>query len=153
MNKNVLAAIICSLALMGCATKSVNQDSSNHNTAAQNTLNELKNGVSIHFANNSSQIDSEYHPYISAAASGLAQNSNFKLKLDGYTDSSGYVATNRRLSIARANSVANALVTEHGVNSEQLQMKGFGSSQPIASNATVEGRAMNRRVTMTLLTP
>ncbi|MBP8064118.1 MAG: OmpA family protein [Acinetobacter sp.] len=153
MNKKILAVIVSSAFFVGCATTSGNKNTTDEKAEVQNALTELKSGVSIHFANNSSQIDPQYQPYLLAAAKGLAQSPDFKLKIDGHTDGSGTKAVNQKLSLARANSVATVLVAEHSVNSDQLVTEGFGSTQPLASNSTAEGRATNRRATVTLITP
>ena len=153
MNKKILAVIISSAFFVGCATTSGNKNTADEKAEIPTALTELKNGVSIHFANNSSQIDPQYQPYLVAAAKGLSERPDIKLKIDGHTDGSGTKAINQKLSLARANSVATVLVAEHGVNSDQLATEGFGSTQPIASNSTAEGRATNRRATVTLVTP
>ncbi len=70
--------------------------------------------------------------------------------VEGHTDSSGSDRVNRRLSMARAQAVRNSLI-ERGVEAHRLQAEGFGSSQPIASNATKEGRDLNRRTEFRLL--
>jgi len=51
---------------------------------------------------------------------------------------------NQKLSEERATAVMNALI-ERGVNVDNLQSKGFGESQPVASNKTAAGKAQNRR--------
>lgn len=63
----------------------------------------------------------------------------------GHTDSSGSDAYNQALSMRRANSVKNYLL-DKGVSSSVMSTSGMGESQPVASNATREGRAQNRRV-------
>jgi OmpA-OmpF porin, OOP family len=63
----------------------------------------------------------------------------------GYTDSTGSVESNQRLSQARADSVARFLKAR-GLQANSIEVKGFGASDPVASNATAEGRAQNRRV-------
>ena len=63
----------------------------------------------------------------------------------GHTDSVGTDAYNQRLSLARANSVKTYLVNK-GIASERIRTEGRGESQPVADNATEEGRARNRRV-------
>ena len=65
--------------------------------------------------------------------------------IDGHTDSTGSKALNDRLSIRRAQTVRNYLQS-HGLHANQYQVHGYGASKPVASNATVEGRAQNRRV-------
>ncbi len=63
----------------------------------------------------------------------------------GHTDSSGTEAYNQALSIRRADSVKNYLMSK-GISSSVMSTSGMGESQPVASNATSEGRAQNRRV-------
>ena len=67
------------------------------------------------------------------------------LTVEGYTDSRGSPAANEQLSLARANSVRNYLVTR-GIAAAQIDARGFGAANPLASNDTAEGRANNRRV-------
>ena len=67
------------------------------------------------------------------------------LEVDGYTDSIGSDAYNEKLSLRRANAVKEYL-QQHGVAASRMTVKGFGKSNPVASNATPEGRAQNRRV-------
>lgn len=74
---------------------------------------------------------------------------NFKLRLSGYTDNTGSLQTNMRLSKERAESVKNYLVSK-GVNPSNISAAGYGPSDPIATNATAEGRQLNRRVEFTL---
>ena len=63
----------------------------------------------------------------------------------GHTDSDGTDAYNQALSERRASSVASYLVSR-GVQSARIATRGYGETQPIASNATAEGKAANRRV-------
>ncbi|PLZ04493.1 flagellar motor protein MotB [Burkholderia sp. WAC0059] len=71
------------------------------------------------------------------------------VKIDGYTDSTGPAELNRRLSLARARSVQSWFVA-HGLSAQQYEIKGFGSANPVASNATPAGRAENRRVEVSI---
>jgi outer membrane protein OmpA-like peptidoglycan-associated protein len=63
----------------------------------------------------------------------------------GHTDSSGDSVSNQRLSEQRAVAVARQLIAS-GVSAERIVMAGFGASVPLSSNASVEGRELNRRV-------
>jgi outer membrane protein OmpA-like peptidoglycan-associated protein len=65
--------------------------------------------------------------------------------LEGHTDSTGSEEHNLDLSRLRAQSVSNELAAD-GVNPSRFTIMGYGESQPIASNSTSEGRALNRRV-------
>ncbi len=80
----------------------------------------------------------------------LASHPEFKLQIAGHTDSIGSEAHNLRLSKARAEAVATYLSSK-GVATERLTTIGYGSSKPIATNATEEGRAQNRRVEFILV--
>lgn len=79
----------------------------------------------------------------------LLINKNFSLKLAGHTDNTGSLQTNLRLSKERAESVKTYLVGK-GANASRIEATGYGPSQPIATNATAEGRQQNRRVEFTL---
>jgi outer membrane protein OmpA-like peptidoglycan-associated protein len=70
-----------------------------------------------------------------------------KLKLGGYTDNVGDPAANLKLSQERADSVMGALV-KLGVAPDRLAAEGYGEQFPVGDNATPEGRAMNRRISM-----
>ncbi|MFZ4263599.1 OmpA family protein [Sphingobacterium sp. HJSM2_6] len=74
---------------------------------------------------------------------------NFSLKLAGHTDNTGSMQTNLRLSKERAESVKAYLVSK-GANASRIEATGYGPNQPIATNATAEGRQQNRRVEFTL---
>ncbi|MCM2314923.1 MAG: OmpA family protein [Thermoanaerobaculia bacterium] len=67
------------------------------------------------------------------------------LRVEGHADSTGSDAHNQRLSDRRAESVSNYLVMQ-GVSGARIDAIGFGESEPRASNATAEGRQLNRRV-------
>ncbi len=68
----------------------------------------------------------------------------------GNTDNQGGAAYNLALSVARANSVVKWL-TEHGIAASHLTAKGYGLTRPVADNATASGRALNRRVDVSLV--
>ncbi|WP_409428425.1 OmpA family protein [Mycobacterium sp. SMC-11] len=74
---------------------------------------------------------------------------NARVAVNGYTDNTGNDRINVPLSAARAKSVADFLVS-HGVPANSVTSKGFGSADPIAGNATPDGRAQNRRVVITV---
>ncbi|MCL2918488.1 OmpA family protein [Shewanella litorisediminis] len=77
--------------------------------------------------------------------------SKTRLNVLGYTDSSGADSYNLRLSQVRASEVGNYLLSK-GVAAARVSTQGMGEASPIASNATAEGRAQNRRVEI-ILTP
>lgn len=80
----------------------------------------------------------------------LKNNPTARLEIQGHTDSTGSAIINNKLSEDRARSVVNYLILE-GISDSRLSAKGYGSLQPIDSNATIEGRANNRRVEVKIL--
>ena len=75
----------------------------------------------------------------------LKQNKNIKIKIVGHTDNQGSNAYNLDLSRRRAEALMNALI-QKGFSADRLIAEGKGSTQPITTNDTEEGRAQNRRV-------
>ena len=150
MNKMMITGLLLSVFAVGCTSQTHKTVISNQDSMSQKAINELKNGVSIYFDKNSSQVESKYHLYMVAAAQGLAQNKNLMLELEGHTDNSGSIKTNKRVSLERANAVRSKLVMEYNVDPDQVVAIGAGSLKPIDTNSTAEGRANNRRVTATL---
>ena len=72
------------------------------------------------------------------------------VQVNGYTDNTGNDAINNPLSIRRANAVADFLKVQ-GVAASRIVANGYGSANPIASNATAAGREQNRRVEIVLI--
>jgi outer membrane protein OmpA-like peptidoglycan-associated protein/Tol biopolymer transport system component len=77
----------------------------------------------------------------------LKENPSLKISINGHTDNSGKAEDNLRLSDSRSKSVVQYLITK-GIDQKRLAYKGYGSTQPVADNATEAGRAMNRRTEM-----
>ncbi|NNA02519.1 OmpA family protein [Pseudomonas lundensis] len=73
-----------------------------------------------------------------------------RVRVDGHTDASGQEAYNEQLSVRRANSVVNVL-TQVGMRPENIQVRGLGSREPVASNKTRAGRTENRRVAIVVI--
>lgn len=80
----------------------------------------------------------------------LKDNPTARVEIQGHTDNTGSATINNRLSQDRAHSVVNYLVLQ-GISNSRLSAKGYGSFQPIDTNATAEGRANNRRVEVKIL--
>lgn len=75
----------------------------------------------------------------------MKQFPDVKFNLNGHASIEGSASHNMTLSIDRANSVK-AYLVNMGVPAENLETKGYGASQPVATNDNEEGRALNRRV-------
>jgi outer membrane protein OmpA-like peptidoglycan-associated protein len=76
----------------------------------------------------------------------LKTDPGLKLYVVGHTDNVGTYDSNMKLSMERATSVVNALVTQYSVNAASLKACGSGPVSPVASNDTEDGKALNRRV-------
>jgi outer membrane protein OmpA-like peptidoglycan-associated protein len=84
---------------------------------------------------------------LASVAAILAAFPAVKLKIGGYTDDVGDAALNQQLSAQRAASVQ-AMLVHLGVAQDRLAAEGYGEQFPVGDNATPEGRAMNRRISM-----
>ena len=100
----------------------------------------------IYFAFNSADLEPASDPAIAALGDVLAGHPDWTGTIEGHTDSVGTAAANLTLSERRAAAVRTRLVGAHRVDPARLATQGFGSSRPREPNATIEGRARNRRV-------
>lgn len=82
----------------------------------------------------------------------LKEDINAIVELQGHTDSVGNERFNLQLSRARVDAVIRHLVQHHGIELHRIHAVGLGEAVPMADNKTKEGRAKNRRVTITILT-
>jgi outer membrane protein OmpA-like peptidoglycan-associated protein len=73
----------------------------------------------------------------------------YRFEIAGHTDDTGTKEENMKLSQERAEAVKTFLVNYYGISPDRLVARGYGESQPVASNDTEEGRAQNRRVVFT----
>jgi len=97
------------------------------------------------FDTNKSELRSGAQFTIDKIATFLAEYPTRKALIEGFTDSTGTVDYNQRLSERRAEAVRNAIAAR-GVDSSRLMTRGYGVAFPVASNETAEGRQRNRRV-------
>ena len=138
------------MALNACTSTPINSNRVSIQKQYPNEVKSLKSGLSIYFQPKSTDIEAEYKAALSVASQLLKDNKNFVLYIEGHTDSTGSLAANNKVSLTRANIVKDFLLNEYQVNPEQLITLGLGPTKPIADNKTAEGRAKNRRVTVTL---
>ena len=103
---------------------------------------------SIQFAAGSATIAPESQATVAAIADALRDCPEIAMEIGGHTDSEGSESGNLRLSQERAEAVLAALRSE-GLPLPGLTAKGYGESEPVADNATAEGRAQNRRIAFT----
>jgi outer membrane protein OmpA-like peptidoglycan-associated protein len=104
----------------------------------------------ITFATNSSDLSPAFFEVLNSVGKVLGEFDQTVVEVAGHTDSTGTDAYNQALSERRANSVATYL-TSQGVMQARLITVGMGESMPVADNSTTQGRALNRRVEITLV--
>ena len=101
------------------------------------------------FDNNSFALLPASLPELNKLLQILEENPSMHIQISGYTDNIGKASDNLILSTNRAKSIVNYL-SGKGIATERLSYKGFGSTEPIATNETAAGRALNRRTSFTI---
>jgi len=99
----------------------------------------------VTFNSGSSEIVAASEDVLVKAYNTLVENPTVHVEIQGYTDNTGSLAGNTRLSQSRAEAVMQWLVTQ-GIDAARLTAKGYGPENPIAPNDTREGRQKNRRI-------
>jgi outer membrane protein OmpA-like peptidoglycan-associated protein len=102
----------------------------------------------IYFNTGSALLLPESQPGLRQIAQLVRQSKVPVLEIQGHTDNIGSAQYNQELSQERAEAVRQALVSQFGIPAGRLTARGFGFSRPVDTNATVVGRAHNRRVEM-----
>lgn len=104
----------------------------------------------VAFQSGAATLQPEARKYLGKLVQFANSDPGKPIVIRGYTDSTGSSAANEALSLARAQSVRDALVAA-GVDASRIRLEGLGEAQPVASNGTAAGRAQNRRVVVVLL--
>lgn len=104
----------------------------------------------IRFASGSAELTADSLPVLDRAIAVLTKYPELRLRVGGHTDNTGVPVYNVHISQMRAEAVV-TYMTENGVAKTRLEAKGYGPDQPIADNATSEGRAANRRIEFELI--
>lgn len=99
----------------------------------------------LYFAWNDAVLQEVSYSVLDEVAQALKENKNFKVQVEGHTSSEGGDDHNQTLSEKRAEAVLDYLVSQ-GVSKDRLVSKGFGSTVPVDTNKTSDGRENNRRV-------
>ena len=106
--------------------------------------------VGVNFAFDKSDLLPESYPVLDRAVRLLDNNSTVNVEIEGYTDYIGTEAYNQTLSEERAQTIKNYLVSK-GIAGSRLSTIGYGKGNPISTNDTEEGRAMNRRIVFRII--
>jgi outer membrane protein OmpA-like peptidoglycan-associated protein len=105
----------------------------------------LEMASDITFPVNGDQVNPQFYRTLAAVGEVLNEFNRTTIQVAGHTDSTGDDRYNLDLSQRRANSVA-YILSQNGVMPQRMYVEGFGERFPVATNATVPGRARNRRV-------
>lgn len=97
------------------------------------------------FSTGKTNVEPDAHEQLDQVRMVLDQNPSLRIEIQGHTDNMGSASANKRLSEKRAQSVMQYLI-DQGVDADRLQWAGYGQTQPMVSNETVQGRSQNRRV-------
>lgn len=104
----------------------------------------------VHFDTGSATLRPDSTPALQNVLALIVKMPNSKWVISGHTDNQGGAEMNQKLSQARAASVI-AWLAGHDVDAKRLTPQGFGATRPIADNSTEAGRALNRRVELSLV--
>jgi outer membrane protein OmpA-like peptidoglycan-associated protein len=105
--------------------------------------------IPFSFTPGKDDLDPSSQPLVARVATMLQRHPDLYLRIEGHTDNSGDPDINLRLSALRAIAIQTALVDE-GIQKKRLDPVGVGGLQPLASNATAEGREENRRIELVI---
>ena len=109
--------------------------------------------LNVLFAPNSATVPPASYAEVDKLGTVLSwpQYQDYRIQLEGHTDSQGNERKNQQLSERRVQSIKQYLTQRFQIAPERIQAVGYGASKPIASNDTPEGRNQNRRVEVTNL--
>ena len=103
------------------------------------------------FTMGSDEVEAGAYTTLAKVAELIGMYDNRQVLIIGHSDAMGDPASNRQLSERRAEQVKEILVNYFEISADRLSIEGLGDTQPIASNATPEGRRANRRVEVLIL--
>ncbi len=102
------------------------------------------------FETGKATLQPESYAVLDELVAYLNRKDDEKIELGGHTDNVGSAASNMKLSLDRANTVRDYLISK-GIDASRVFAKGYGMTQPIADNKTEDGRAQNRRTEVKIL--
>ena len=151
--KTFLGVTACAMSVLliaGCAAPLSRDKETSLNKAVGIEVTPVANGVSVKlpeaalFEFGKSEVRGDAAAAVINRSAVLLKRSKKPILVEGYTDNVGTLDYNQQLSEARATAVGYALVAR-GVAMDRIRTKGYAYNNPVASNDTAEGRALNRR--------
>jgi outer membrane protein OmpA-like peptidoglycan-associated protein len=113
---------------------------------------DVKSTTAVRFALGSATLTKEAKGQLDTLAAAAKNEKGYMIEVTGFASSEGDAAANERLSERRADAVVRYLTEDHAIPLRRLVTPfGFGAKQPVADNATIEGRKQNRRVEVKIL--
>lgn len=104
----------------------------------------------VNYETGKAELDEESFPVLDELVAYLNRKDDQRIEIGGHTDNVGTAANNLKLSMERAITVMQYLISK-GINPARLEAKGYGMTVPIETNKTEEGRAQNRRTEVRIL--
>lgn len=104
----------------------------------------------VSFPEKGATLNAQSQSQIALISEIIKSSPTAKVLISGFTDNKGIPGANNTLSQARADSVRAAMLSQ-GISADRIEAKGFGDKNPIADNATAEGRALNQRIELSFL--
>lgn len=157
-----LAGALCGLLTFSCAPKTAREvakamlgpEIAESEDQVSDALGEICNMIAGNFESGAAQIKSESQPAFDRIARLLVQR-ECRVRVEGHTDNvpihNARFSSNWELSTARAVEIVRLLIVRNGFSPTRLSAAGYAEFHPIASNASAEGRGMNRRVDIVIL--
>ena len=138
-------------AYRGCPPPDTKKDSADALPLVAGTIKEMIDSLARHlfFETGSYRLLPRSYTALNKVADLLIANTTLHLSIEGHTDNRGGAAFNKRLSVQRAETVLQYLVSK-GISISRLNAQGFGQERPIAPNTSAPGQSKNRRVEMRL---
>lgn len=104
----------------------------------------------VNYETGKATLDEDSYPVLDELVAYLNRKEDQRIEIGGHTDNVGSAANNLKLSMERAVTVMQYLISK-GINPSRLEAKGYGMTMPIESNKTEEGKAQNRRTEVKIL--
>lgn len=162
LKKNLCLSIVCTICLTACMdnightnlpTSQLAQNLSHSPVRVQQQNNQLKITILVDqaFLPRGSHLTPSTKQDLFKIAQTLHSNPTLKIKISAYTDNRGTLKSTQLVSLRRAMMVADSF-RNYGIASSRISVHGMGAVDPIASNATAQGRTSNKRIEIVLYT-